>query len=121
ELWKQFQCVVSQDLLADSQGMLFEQVAAVHFLREYFGQATARKLGGAVDAFGMIAIRAPHDPIGWHHFQPFVKGALGHAVTQDRQPDRVDPDVAAMPHNYHARLADPGKAPVKKDELGAWV
>src|SRR2546427_2921161 len=61
ELRKQLQRVIAQNLLADAQGVLFEQVAALHFFREHFGQAAARQLGGAVDALGMVAIRAPHD------------------------------------------------------------
>src|SRR6185369_17635091 len=46
-----------------------------------------------------------------------MKGALGHRVTESRQPDGVNPDLPRMSHHDHTRFAYPGKPAVEQNEL----
>ena len=59
ELRKKRQRVVAQDLPADLERVLFEQIAAVDPLGQDLGQAAAGHLGGAVNALGMVGVGRP--------------------------------------------------------------
>jgi hypothetical protein len=115
ELGKRGQSIVAEDLPPDSQRVLFAEVSSVDALNENFCQAATSHFGGAVDSLGVVGVSAPHDPAGWHHVEPFVESPLGGLVAECRHPDRVQPDVPAMPHQDDTCLANPRESTVKQD------
>lgn len=60
ELREEFERVVTHDLTADSIRVFFDQVAAIDFLGQHFGDALASDLGRAINPFAVVADRASY-------------------------------------------------------------